>query len=479
MAALEGCAAASDVVVVGAGAAGLAAAIEAAEAGRRTLVLEAFPEYGGAAATSGGGCCLVGTPLQVAQGIEDSVDLALADWLAWGGQEADEQWARFYLEHSCADVYEWTRVRGVEWEALQPQEGNSVLRWHRPRGIGAGLMRALHAAALRLPIEWRYDCPVTRLLVEGGTVVGVEVGGRAELRAGATIVASGGFNNNPDLLRELGPDPGEGSRLLCGGARQALGRGYRLLRDVGAAFTHLDRVWTYPYGTPDHRDPAGARGIAVRGLPNEIWVNAQGRRFHDERLRGGWTGTQALLAQRPATSWSVFDRREADGLRLEDPQYRRDGVALRDQVERFLAESPYVHQAGDVGDLAVAAGLPAGALVDTVRRFNGWLREGRATDPDFGRSLTGLRPLEQPPFFALQYFPLARKNFGGVRTDLACRVLGPDGSPLAGLYAAGEVAGMAGGHINGRAGLEGTMLGPSLFSGRVAGRAAAAAIPPR
>jgi predicted oxidoreductase len=80
-----------------------------------------------------------------------------------------------------------------------------------------------------------------------------------------------------------------------------------------------------------------------------------------------------------------------------------------------------------------------------------------------------LEAVRHPPYYAVQIFPLARKNFGGAKTDLQCRVLDKHFEPIVGLYAAGEVAGMAGGHINGRAGLEGTMLGPSIFSGRVAG----------
>ena len=98
---------------------------------------------------------------------------------------------------------------------------------------------------------------------------------------------------------------------------------------------------------------------------------------------------------------------------------------------------------------------------------------GLETDPDFGRSLRGLEPLTEPPFYAIQFFPLARKNLGGVRTNLACQVLDRQDRPIPGLLAAGEVASMAGGRINGRAALEGTMFGPSLFSGRVAGRSMA------
>ncbi len=90
-------------------------------------------------------------------------------------------------------------------------------------------------------------------------------------------------------------------------------------------------------------------------------------------------------------------------------------------------------------------------------------------EPEFGKPLKSSKAFDTPPYYAVQIFPLARKNFGGVKTDLQCRVLDKHFEPIPGLYAAGELCGMAGGHINGRAGLEGTMLGPSVFSGRVAG----------
>src|SRR5215470_11943739 len=92
-----------------------------------------------------------------------------------------------------------------------------------------------------------------------------------------------------------------------------------------------------------------------------------------------------------------------------------------------------------------------------------------AHDPVCQRPLKGRKKIAVPPFYALHYVPLARKNFGGVKTNLRCQVLDKHYEPIPGLYAAGELTGMAGGHINGKAGLEGTMLGPALFSGRVAG----------
>src|SRR5215510_2390542 len=121
----------TDVAIIGAGAAGVAAALEANAAGAGAVLIEQDEALGGTAATSGGGCFIVGTPLQEAQGIHDTPDLAFEDWIAWGGGAADEVWARYYIEHTLHDLYFWAEKHGVTWADLKFQEGNRVLRWHR------------------------------------------------------------------------------------------------------------------------------------------------------------------------------------------------------------------------------------------------------------------------------------------------------------------------------------------------------------
>jgi predicted oxidoreductase len=465
-----------DVIVAGGGIAGLGAAIEAAEAGASVLVVESCAEPGGAAALSGGGTFVADSSLQQALGIEDSPELALSDWLSWGGEEADAAWAERYTRRSREDVFDWLAGHGVAWTHVHLHEGNSVPRWHAPRGGGAEVVRLLVAAAKERGVRWRLAERVTAVLREGDEVAGAAIGGE-ELRADAVLVATGGFTGSARLVARFGPDVGDGSRVLLGGAPSAQGDGLALFEDAGAQFTGLDRCWVYPYGTPDDLDPEGRRGMAARGVRNEIWVNAGGRRFHDEDARGGATGTAALCAQRPATCWSLFDDEEAALLTLTHPRYGSDEQPDRLAIEAFLERSPYAHRGDTVADVARSAGLPGRQVTATVGEYNDAFASNPPRDA-FGRDLGPLRPIDRPPYVALQYFPMARKCLGGVRTDLSCRVVGASGSPIAGLFAAGEVAGMAGGHINGRAALEGTMFGPSLFSGRIAGRAMADQIRP-
>jgi predicted oxidoreductase len=463
-----------DVLVIGAGAAGVAAAIEAASAGLSVYVAEAFPCVGGAAATGSGLTCVVDTPLQRQRGVADSVDGALQDWLDWGGaDDADAEWARSYLAHSRADVYEWLGSFGVVWDGLIRTEGNRLPRQHQPRGGGGAIMAALMKVARSLPIEFSLLSEAVELTSSGGAISGavLESGSRRrEIAARSVVVASGGFANSTQMLARFGPTVGEGGRLLRGGAEQATGRGHELLEAVGAQFVGMDRVWTYAYGVVDPADPAEERGLAF-WLTNDVWVNASGRRFHDESRRGGATATPALLAQKPATCWSIFDATEADQVTIPHPRFRREnGSPDRAAISDLLASSRYVHQAQSFEGLADAASLPREALLETQGTVGGWPGRGVPVEPQFGRDISTFRPIEQPPFYAVQFFPLARKCLGGVRTDLSCRVLRADGSLIHGLYAAGEVAGMAGGRLNGHAALEGTMLGPSLYSGRVAAR---------
>jgi predicted oxidoreductase len=138
-----------------------------------------------------------------------------------------------------------------------------------------------------------------------------------------------------------------------------------------------------------------------------------------------------------------------------------------------VSRSPWIVEALDLRELAVGAGIDPDGLAATVEAWNAALAAGATADPLTGRNLTSAEPIAGPPYYAIRFVPLVRKNLGGVRTDLRTRVLRADGTPIAGLYAAGELCGFAGGHLAGAIAQEGIMIGASLFSGRVAGAWAA------
>lgn len=466
-----------DVAIVGGGGAGIPAAIEVGRAGATAVVLEQAESCGGTAAISGGGCCIVGTPLQKAHGIEDTPDLAFEDWIKWGQGAADEVWARFYLEHTLHDLYHWAEGCGVKWVDMKFQEGNCCFRWHRPDNNGLGLMTAFIKTAESLPnIKIMTSTAAGNLLTQNGRVCGVKAtSGKnetAEIHTKAVIVATGGFNSNLDMVLENRPEFKK-FKVMEGSGFGAKGTGHKMIRELGGYFTHMEHIWFYVYATPDYRDPQERRGLVFRLTPGYVWFNQQGRRFHNESLTGGASATPALLAQNPPHAWAILDTPITAKMEVADPYYRDGDKVRRDKVQELLDNSPYIKKANTLAELARKIEVDMESFLSTMERYNKAFDDGLEREPEFGKSLKLSKKFDTPPYYAVQLFPLARKNFGGVKTDLRCRVLNKYFEPIPGLYAAGEVAGMAGGHINGKAGLEGTMLGPSIFSGRVAGAWAA------
>ena len=297
-----------DVAIIGGGGAGIPAAIEVARAGGKAAVLEQADSCGGTAAISGGGCCIVGTPLQKAQGIEDTPDQAFEDWIKWGQGAADEVWARFYLEHTLHDLYHWAESCGAKWVDMKFQEGNRVFRWHRPDNNGLGLMTAFIKTAESLPnIEILTSTSAVNLLTQNGRVCGVTATDNKnetiEIHSKTVVVATGGFNSNLDMVLEHRPEFKQ-FKVMEGSGFGAKGTGHKMIRELGGYLTHMDNIWFYVYATPDYRDPEGKRGLVFRLTPGYIWFNQQGKRFHNESLTGGASATPALLRQNPPHAWA-------------------------------------------------------------------------------------------------------------------------------------------------------------------------------
>jgi len=463
----------ADVAIIGSGGAGIAAGIEAIDSGAKVITVEKADFPGGAAIISGGGCCIVGSPVQKALGIEDNPDLAFEDWVNWGGPSTDAVWARYYLEHSLHDLYYWAEALGVEWVDMKPQEGNSVMRWTRPVGNGQGLTQTLIDSFRSKGGQIVTNTEVINITAKNGKVVGFTgrtKGGNEEVivKSKAVVVTTGGFNSNLDMVFGVRPEL-KNFKVMEGSGRGSTGDGHKMVSRVGGYLTHMDHVWFYCYATPDYLDHQGKRGLVCRQIPGYVWVNQQGKRFHNEALSGGNSMSPAMLAQNPPHAWAIVDTPMKSRLEIADPYYRDGDQIIRQKVEELLHNSPFIKKAETLKELAHAMGVDETNFLADINAYNEAIQKGLDREPAFGKPLAQSKAFDTPPYFAIQFFPLARKNFGGIKTDIRCRVLDKHFEPITGLYGAGELCGMAGGHINGRAGLEGTMLGPSLFSGRVAG----------
>ncbi|MGE4658748.1 MAG: FAD-binding protein, partial [Gammaproteobacteria bacterium] len=256
-------------------------------------------------------------------------------------------------------------------------------------------------------------------------------------------------------------------RLLIGASIHATGSGHDLAVQAGAALTKINRHYIYNNGIVDPRDPTGTLAI-TGGNEDSLWVNAQGQRFTNETGRDKRILVD-LLEQDPATYWAIFDEPARGTFAMRGREWVKnpmDGHPVLDSPE-------ITHKAQTLGALASLAGISVDALRASVQRFNELVETG--VDEDFGRfsSQDEAPPkIQQPPFYALQFLPMTRKNMGGVAIDTEGRVLNGAGEVIPGLYAVGEINGSVG--INGRHGMDGMFLGPSVITGRVAGRTIAA-----
>jgi flavocytochrome c len=468
-----------DVVIIGSGGSALAAAIEACRAGARVALIEKEEALGGTTMTSNGGCWMVGTPLQKSLGIKDSADAAFEDWIRWSEGTADEQWARHYIEHSLNDLYHWTEGLGVKWLDMKWHEGNRVMRWHRPADKGLALVSLLKKEADLCGLKAYYtSTEVTEIIIEDGCVHGIKginraTGDSLEISSRTVVVATGGFCSNLEMILKHRPELRD-SKIMLGSGPGATGSGHKILEEAGGYLTHMDHVWFYVNATPDYLDPTGLRGLVFRLTPGQIWVNQQGSRFHNEVLIGGATATPAFMVQNPRHAWAVLDMPMTRNMVIADAYYQEGDRILRDRIQGLLNLSPYVRKAESLEELGRKMEVDVPNFLSTVKNYNHYFDSGSEREPDFEKPLKDSKKFDTPPYYAIQLFPLARKSLGGVKTDLQCRVLNKHFEMIPGLYASGEVAGMAGGHINGKAALEGTMLGPALVSGRVAGAWAAA-----
>jgi predicted oxidoreductase len=546
----------ADVIVVGAGLAGLVACSELLDAGRRVILVDQEPEQnlGGQAFWSFGGLFFVDSPEQRRMRIKDSHELAWQDWLGTAGFDRldDEdvwpmRWAEAYVDFAAGEKRAWLHERGVRFFPVvgwaerggynASGHGNSVPRFHITWGTGPGLVAPFAAranegaAAGRLTFAFRHR--VDELTVTDGVVDGVrgavlepsdvsrsapssrvEVG-EFELHAPAIIVTSGGIGANHDLVRanwpaRMGRAPKE---MIAGVPDFVDGRMIAITEQAGGRVVNRDRMWHYVEGIRNYDPVWTNHGIRILPGPSSIWLDATGKRLPVPLFPGFDTlGTlEHIMTTGHDHTWFVLTKKiigKEFGLSGQEQNPDLTGKSVRQVIERGRADMPgpvqtfldrgvdFV-QADTLDELiALMNKVTDAPLLDpeTVRREV--LARDRELDNPYTKDLqlTAVRQarsyladkitriatphkLTDPkvgPMIAVRLNILTRKTLGGLNTDLSSRVLGADGEPIPGLYAAGEVAGFGGGGVHGYRSLEGTFLGGCIFSGRAAGRAAAA-----
>ncbi|GHE03249.1 3-ketosteroid dehydrogenase [Defluviimonas sp. 20V17] len=446
------------VLVVGAGAAGMVAALRLAEAGAETLVLERDPRPAGSTAMSSGFIPAAGTAAQARAGVADSAVAFAADIRRKNGGHGDARLADL-AARTIGPTLDWLAARhGLEWELLTDflYPGHSAHRMHAvPERNGAGLLARLGAAVAAEGVPVATGAHVTALYARGRQVLGARVtrpDGRIEaIGCGALVLACSGYGGDRDLVARHIPamatapyfgHPGNrGDALLWGQA-------------LGAAVADLS-------GCQGHGSVAHPHGVLITwALMSEggIQVNAEGRRFADES-RGYSEQALDVLAQPGGIAWCVFDERLLE-LARAFPDFR-------------TAESAgAVLKGANAVSLARAAGLPAGALAETLGACMAHA-QGRGRDR-LGRDFT-IGPALAPPFYAVRVTGALFHSQGGLRIDDRGRVLAADGGRLPNLFAAGGAAqGVSGPDPAGY--LSGNGLLSAMAFGALAGQGAAAAL---
>ncbi len=465
----------ADVVVVGAGIAGLAAALEASANGASVVVVEAA-SVGGGHAVKAGGFSMTGTALQRRKGIEDSPELTYTDMVRWG-EDPNSYWARHYANNSGAEVYDWLTNLGVEFVMLIPTPENSVPRFHFTRGRAVNVVVPMMRKALADPkIRFIWNTRATALLKAQSRIIGVvgtdeRTGSKRWYRGDSVVLATGGFASNLKKVRATWPtDKNAPERLLIGSGHYATGDGYRMAEWAGANMQALDRQVTFYNGMPDPRDPTNMRALHAHN-PAAIWVNVEGRRFINETADS--KAVEEAVSQFESVSyWVIYDANGADRWQIRDAVWLNKSL-----LKETVIDNPDITVSADsIAELAAKTGLPEHGLRAALETWNRMIDVG--TDFQFGRFGPDQprgrgQAIGTQPLYATQLFPYTRKSMGGPAINIQAEVLDGEGIPIGGLYAAGELTGVAG--INGKHGGSGTFLGPSVLTGRIAGQTAATA----
>ncbi|HSG65199.1 MAG TPA: FAD-dependent oxidoreductase, partial [Gammaproteobacteria bacterium] len=334
-----------DVLVVGAGLAGLSAAIDAASTGARVTVVDMNSVFGGHGIQSGG-VAFVDSPMQEAAGFEDTPAQAYADWMEWT-VDGNSEWTRFYAENSRTMLYDWLTDLGVHFDRIRPSHGNSIPRFHMTYRRGLNLTRPIFLEALRYSnIDFRWNAVAERLIKDEGRVVGAEgldyrAGERFELRAHRVILATGGFQSNIEMVkanwRSDLPAPGA---IYSMSGHNSRGRGHRMAEEAGAALVHLDRQYNGYTIVPDMLGLDQERGYTA-GNARSIWVNKDGRRFVTELGIDRYVFDK-VMQQQPAGHWAIYDADDRDGFRLGGPHFVSANEVDIEKIQRLAVVNPAI-----------------------------------------------------------------------------------------------------------------------------------------
>ena len=438
-----------DVVVVGSGGAGLAAAIQAHDEGASVLIVEKMPSIGGNTVKASAGMNAAETRFQRVKGINDSKELFYAETLKGGYGKNNPELLHRFVE-TAPQAIEWLADRGIMLNDITTTGGMSIDRTHRPRdgsAVGGYLISGLLRNINKRGIDVLMDTAVTEILFEQGAVSGVELltdeNEALTIHAKSVIVATGGFSANSQMVVKYRPDL---DGFVTTNHKGATGGGIALLEKLGAGTVDMGEIQIHP---TVEQTTSYLISESIRG-GGAILVNQKGSRFFNEMETRDKVSAQ-IIALPEKYAYIVFDENVRTKNKAAD-EYIAKGFVVSAEGPRELAEK---------------LGMDYHTFLATLERYNGFVEN--QYDEDFGRKTALRNPIKDGPFYAIRIAPGVHHTMGGVTINTETEVLNKQQQVIPGAYAAGEVVG----GIHGGNRIGGNAVADIIIFGTLAGHQAA------
>ncbi|ASA21215.1 flavocytochrome c [Paenibacillus donghaensis] len=438
-----------DIIIVGAGGAGMTAALEAKANGMNPVILEKMPVAGGNTTKSSSGMNASETKFQKEQGIEDSNNLFYEESLKGGHDTNDKEMLRFFVDHSASAI-DWLDTIGIRLNNITITGGMNEKRTHRPEDGSAvgqylvtGLVKNVHEQDIPLFV----NADVKEITEQDGKVNGVKVlfnqADEKVITASAVVVTTGGFGSNMDMITEVRPDL-EG--YVTTNQIGSTGDGIKMIEKLGGITVDMDQIQVHP---TVQQEKSYLIGEAVRG-EGSLLISSEGKRFTNE-LTTRDKVTAAINELPEKSAYLVFD----------------SGVKSRVKAIEQYDKMGFVIQGDTIEALAKEMGVPEAQLKTTLDTWNSAVKNKQ--DAEFGRTTGMDNDLSQAPYYAIKIGPGIHYTMGGVKINTNTEVLTKDGAAIPGLFAAGEVTG----GLHGQNRIGGNSVAEIIIFGRQAGVKAA------
>lgn len=437
-----------DVVIVGAGGAGMSAALEVANTGKSVVIVEKMPIIGGNTNYATGGMNAAETPYQEAAKIKDTKQTFYDDTMKGGKDKNDPELLKTLVDNAPGAV-EWLNGLGAGLKRVTLSGGATNPRIHTPEDgspVGPVVVQVLSKKLEEQNIEIMLETTAEKIIEKDGAVAGIQAtdksGNSFNINAKAVILATGGFGANSQMVEKYRPDLKGFSTTNHNGAT---GDGIVIAQEVGGDLTDIEEIQIHPTTDPEtgYLFTEGLRGDGA------ILVNLDGKRFTDE------------LLTRDVVSANILKQKNGIAYLIVNEAMREENASLAGYIEE-----DYAVQGETIKDLAKTLKIDEATLENTLKIYTGYVKAGK--DEEFERAhLT--QTLEEGPYYALEVTPGIHHTMGGVKIDTKAHIINTEGLAIKGLYAAGEVTG----GIHGGNRIGGNAVADIVVFGRIAGQTAA------